>query len=340
MALSDLYQLDPVGATSNSNIAGSNVAENCPASGINNAIRALASITARAISYQSAAISSSVSTNLATASSGLAIAITGANAVNSFGVVPGEQPSAAVLRIVEFSSSASLSHGGSIFLTGGASRKTQPGDVGIYLHQGSSDRWKEIAFSRADGTLPVNSVSVTSISCLNLSAAGTVSATLLNVASVSATAIGFTTLNATSISASVVNAFGSFNVNGITTVQTLQRLTQYSSSQQAAAANLIPSDNTTPLSGEGALAFSQTVTPKNASSIIRISGLLNIGTGTAAQEPVAVLFRDTTCLGYSGVTTHRLRRCSKSDLISRKRPEALAPGHTVFATALELGTPH
>jgi hypothetical protein len=149
--LDDLYQLDPVGATSNSNLAGANIAELCLPSGINNAIRALASMTARAISYQSAAISSSVSTNLATASSGLAVAITGANAISSFGVVPGEQPSAAVLRIVEFSSSASLSHGTSLVLLGGASRRTQPGDVGIYLHQGSSDRWKEITFSRASG---------------------------------------------------------------------------------------------------------------------------------------------------------------------------------------------
>ena len=126
MALDTLFKLDPTSAVSNSNYAGANIAENCAPSGINNALRALGQMVAQQLCYQSSAISASVSTNIATTSTGLFMGITGANAINSLGTVPGEQASAAVLRILQFSSSASLSHGTALRLIGGASRKTQP----------------------------------------------------------------------------------------------------------------------------------------------------------------------------------------------------------------------
>ena len=58
--ISNPWAFDPVGPTSNSNVAGANIAELCAPSGINNAIRALAGMLAQATSYQSAALSSSV----------------------------------------------------------------------------------------------------------------------------------------------------------------------------------------------------------------------------------------------------------------------------------------
>lgn len=168
MALSDPFELDPTSPNSNSNYAGANIAEGCAPSGINNATRALGSMLAKATSYQSPAISSSVSTNIAAAGTGYYMAITGANAINSFGVVPGAQPGASPFRVLEFSSSASLSHGTHLILLGAASRKTQPGDVGIYVHEGSSDVWREILFNRADGTLATGAQTITSTAAGNL----------------------------------------------------------------------------------------------------------------------------------------------------------------------------
>lgn len=188
MALNNPFELDPTGPTSNSNFGGANQQEGCAPSTVNNAIRYLGLMLARATSYQSAAISASVSTNIAADGTGVYIPITGANAINSFGVVAGAQPGAAVIRILEFSSSASLSHGPSLLLRGGLSRKTQPGDVGAYIHEGTADVWREMFFSEADGRGTFGSLSASN---------GVFGGLTANSASISA-------FNATSISTSVL----------------------------------------------------------------------------------------------------------------------------------------
>ena len=162
MALNNPFELDPTGPTSNSNFGGANQAEGCAPSNVNNAMRYLGLMLARATSYQSPAISSSVSTNIAADGTGVYIPITGANAINSFGVVAGAQPGAAVIRILEFSSSASLSHGASLKLIGQASRKVQPGDISGLIHEGTSDVWREWLFSPSDGRWPLSSMTITS----------------------------------------------------------------------------------------------------------------------------------------------------------------------------------
>ena len=162
MALNNPFELDPTGPTSNSNFGGANQAEGCAPSNVNNAMRYLGLMLARATSYQSPAISASVSTNIAADGTGVYIPITGANAINSFGVVAGAQPGAAVIRILEFSSSASLSHGASLKLIGQASRKVQPGDISGLIHEGTSDVWREWLFSPSDGRWPLSSMTITS----------------------------------------------------------------------------------------------------------------------------------------------------------------------------------
>jgi hypothetical protein len=296
--LDDLYQLDPLGATSNSNIAGANVAELCLPSGINNAIRSLASMTIRAIGYQSAAISSSVSTNLATASSGLAVAITGANPISSFGLVPGEHPSAAVLRIVEFSSSASLSHSANLFLVGGVSRRTQPGDVGIYLHQGSSDRWKEITFSRADGGLPMDSLSVTTITNRSLSTSA-ISTVTLNAASASVTTIGIAILNSmTSLSSSTGN-FGIIKYGSTRLSEIYVQTVRVSSAASASTSNNIPFDTSVPQNSEGENLFSLSITPRNSASIIEIEGLIHVSHASTGVNLLATLHLDNAAGAFA-----------------------------------------
>jgi hypothetical protein len=289
MTLDRLWQLDATTATSNSNYAGANIAENCAPSGINNAVRHLGLMMARDLCFQAAAISSSVSTNIVTSSTGLYVPITGANAINSFGVVPGEQPSAAVLRILEFSSSASLSHGGSIFLTGGASRKTQPGDIGMYIHEGSGDQWREVMFSRATGSLPMDSLSVTTITNRSLSTSA-ISTVTLNAASASMTTIGISILNSmTSLSSSVGN-FTLLKVGGHGTIAQVVSDTEVT---YTTLGTLLPYDNTIPQNTEGDEVLSVAITPINASSILRIRAVLNVG-GGSGDVTSAALFVDTT----------------------------------------------
>lgn len=152
--LSDPFNLDPTSPTSNSNYAGANIAEGCLPGNLNNALRALGSFLALATSYQSPSISASVSTNVAASGSGYYQTLVGVGPINSFGTVPGQQPSASPFRILRFATSTSVSSGGSITLIGNASRKTTPGEVAAFIHEGSSDSWREI-FNTAGAQLNV-----------------------------------------------------------------------------------------------------------------------------------------------------------------------------------------
>jgi hypothetical protein len=267
MPLSTLYQLDPINPSSNSNYASANIEENCPAANINNALRALGQMVAQQLCYRST-LSASVSTNIAAASTGLHISILGSGAINSFGEVPGEQPGAAVLRILQFSDSASLSHGPSLQLIGNTSRRTQQSDVGGYIHTGTSDGWKELFYSRADGGLAADSISVTTITNRSLSTSA-VSTVTLSAASASVTAIaltGVTTLNANSISASI-GEFTTLRVGGHG-VLCQRYMRRYTAHTTISSSQAIPSDDTIPQITEGVELASITITPVNASSIL------------------------------------------------------------------------
>jgi hypothetical protein len=293
MPLSTLYQLDPTSAASNSNYAGADIAENCAPSGVNNALRALGQMVTQQLCYKSAAISASVSTNLATASTGLFLAVKGTSTINSFGTVPGEQPSAAVLRIVQFSSSASLVHSSDLLLLGQADRRTQPSDIGIYIHDGNTARWRELAYNRFDGsqlapsisatTLTAGSISASAVSAVNLRASGALSA-----ASASVTSIAFTTLQATSISASV-GAFGILKIAGseISTA-VAQVVTDTSVTYQSITTDL-PVDNSAPGSAEGDEVLSASITPTNASSTIEITVTALVGASSAGNVGMSLL---------------------------------------------------
>jgi hypothetical protein len=289
MALSTLYQLDPVNASSNSNYAGADIQELCAPSNLNNALRALGQMVAQQLCYKSAAISASVSTNIATASSGLYISILGSNPINSFGEVPGEQPSAAVFRFLQFSDSASLSHGPSLQLIGSTARRTQPGDIGGYIHNGSADGWKELFYSRAEGTLAADSVSVTTITNRSLSTSA-VSTVTLSAASASVTSIAFTSLQATSVSASV-GKFGVLNYAGTDVANLYIQAASTSSAASASTSSNIPFDTSAPANSEGENLFSLSFTPKNATSVIEIEALVWLGDQSGSSPAIISLFK-------------------------------------------------
>jgi hypothetical protein len=324
MTLDRLWQLDATNAASNSNYGGAAISENCAPSGINNALRALGVMIARDLAFQAAAISSSVSTNLATASTGLLVPVTGANPIASFGVVPGEQPSAAVMRFVQFSSSASLSNGASLRLIGNASRRTQPGDIGGYLHVGSADVWHEFLYNRADGALAADSLSVTTITNRSMSTSA-ISTVTLNAASASITAIGITALNSVnSISASVGN-FTLLEVGGHGTVAQVVR---DSDATYSSLTTDLPCDNSIPQITEGEEVLSVAITPVNASSTLRIRFMANLGASSASNVGAA-LFVDATAAALRATGT---RITSASGTTPIVLEHALTAGSTTART--------
>jgi hypothetical protein len=282
MALDALFKLDPVNPTSNSNFTGANISENCAPSGINNALRALGQMVAQQLCYQSAAISSSVSTNIATTSTGLLVPITGANAINSLGVVPGEQASAAVVRFLQFSSSASLSHGTALRLLGQASRKTQPGDIGGYIHVGSADVWHEFLWSRAadgDGNFASLSASIATFTTLNASSAS------------------ISHVTATSISASVIRVAGQqefprycfMAVNAGTQISITLTATQLTFAETFDVGGFFASNTWTPAAGKYRIQTHVTMDSLAVSDIASVA-ILEDGTSIAvsnAKSPVS-----------------------------------------------------
>jgi hypothetical protein len=290
MPLSTLYQLDPTSAASNSNYAGADIAENCAPSGVNNALRALGQMVAQQLCYKGSNISASVSTNIATASTGLYQAIAGSGNIASFGTVPGEQPSAAVVRILVYAggSSVSVSHSsGKITLLGGQSRDMRAGDVQGLIHEGSSDGWREFLFHREDGTPLAASISATTLTAGSISTSA-VSTVTLSAASASVTAIGFTSLQATSISASV-GAFGILKIAGseISTA-VAQVVTDTSVTYQSITTDL-PVDNSAPGSAEGDEVLAASITPTNASSTIEITATVMVGASSAGNVGMSLL---------------------------------------------------
>jgi hypothetical protein len=142
----DLFDFDETSAANNDNVQGANIAENCAPSGINNAIRGLASIVKRAVGSQGAAIPSAATTAIGAAGTALYTTITGSTAITSFGTV-----GAGTLRVVEFTGSLTLTHNAtSLKLPGGASIVTQAGDVAFMVSLGAGN-WKCLSYIRAAG---------------------------------------------------------------------------------------------------------------------------------------------------------------------------------------------
>lgn len=146
---SDLFDFDETTASNNDNVQGANIAENCAPSGINNAIRGLASIVKRAIGSQGSAISSAATTPIGAPGTALYTTITGTTTITSFGTV-----GAGTLRVIEFDGALILTHNAtSLVLPGGANITTAAGDIALMISKGSGS-WKCLDYIRASG-LPV-----------------------------------------------------------------------------------------------------------------------------------------------------------------------------------------
>src|SRR5688572_14972828 len=143
----DLFDFDETTAVNNDNVQGANIAENCAPSGINNAIRGLASIVKRAIGAQGSPISSAATTPIGAAGTALYATITGTTTITGFGSV-----AAGTLRILEFAGALTLTHNAtSLKLPGSANILTAAGDVGLFMSLGSGN-WKCLHYSKANGS--------------------------------------------------------------------------------------------------------------------------------------------------------------------------------------------
>lgn len=143
----DLFDFDEITASNNDNVQGANIAENCAPSGINNAIRGLASIVKRALGSQGTAIASASTTAIGAAGTALYTTVTGTTTIASLGTV-----GAGTFRMIEFTGALTLTHNAiSLKLPGSANITTAAGDVGFFLSLGSGN-WKCLHFSKGDGT--------------------------------------------------------------------------------------------------------------------------------------------------------------------------------------------
>ena len=96
MPFNSIHEYDANVASNNTNIGGSNIAEGCAPSGINNALRELARQVRAAVSNQGSDIASAATTDIG-AASGQYVKITGTTTITSLGTV-----NAGVMRWLEF----------------------------------------------------------------------------------------------------------------------------------------------------------------------------------------------------------------------------------------------
>lgn len=160
MAKNDLFDFDAVTAGNNSDVAGVSVAEGTLAGNLNDAIRALMCIIARAAGDQGSDIASSGTTAIAAAGTSLYAKVTGTTTITALGTV-----AAGTFRIIEFTGILTLTHNASsLILPGSINITTAAGDVAMFVSLGSGN-WKCVAYQTASGS-PVggfSSVTATSM---------------------------------------------------------------------------------------------------------------------------------------------------------------------------------
>lgn len=283
----DLFDLDETTASNNDNIQGANIAENCAPSGINNAIRGLASIIKRALGSQGSAIASAAMTAIGAPGTALYTTITGTTAITSFGTV-----GAGTFRIIEFVGALTLTHNAtSLKLPGSTNIVTAAGDVGFFLSLGGGN-WKCLHYQKASGA-PVGSIGTSQIS--------DDAVTYAKMQNVSATSrlLGRATAGTGNVEELTVGAGLEFS--GTQLNPSIGHVARYYDEYAANTdlSNTIPLDDTPPTNSEGTQILSRVATTTSNTQRVRIR-FQGFGEQTATGAAmIAALFRGPTCVQVS-----------------------------------------
>lgn len=133
---------------SNSDIDGINIAENCQAGNINDAIREIMVQVKEqlgGVNFKGADLASATTTDLSTAT-GNVIDITGTTTITGLGTVAAGQ-----VFILQFDGILTLTHNAtSLILPGAANITTAAGDIAVVVSEGSGN-WRCVSYQRSSG---------------------------------------------------------------------------------------------------------------------------------------------------------------------------------------------
>jgi hypothetical protein len=342
MPFNAIHEYDAAVAGNNTDIGGSNIAEGCAPSGINNALRELARQVRAAVANQGSDIASATTTNIG-AATGQYVRVTGATTITGFGTV-----NAGTMRWVEFTGALTLTHNASsLKLPAAANIATAAGDVGLFVSLGAGN-WKCLYFSKADGS-SIAGFTGTLTSTDAGAAEGPDFIADRNSASPAASDVigGFVmrgrdsaanvtdyarvrgriidAANGSEDGAAIISAMiggfetdilaigpgmqlgsptggdqgsGTINVdNGIykdgvlISSGVIQKVAVTTTATDSTAV-AIPADNTVPLNTEGKQLFSQSFTPRSASSTIVVEAIVLCSHGSTGADLAVALFKD------------------------------------------------
>lgn len=152
-------------AASNTAVGTANVDENCPPSGINNAIR-------QALAYivdwfmNTGTISSATTTDLGTKTQNY-LSVSGTTTITGFGT-----PTNKVEYTLTFEGALTLTHNAtSLILPGGANIVTAAGDVAVVKHEGSGN-WRCVSYTPATGVGALGGTTATAGKVLTANGSG------------------------------------------------------------------------------------------------------------------------------------------------------------------------
>ncbi|WP_374634066.1 hypothetical protein [Ferrovibrio sp.] len=241
-------------AASNTDVAGVNIAEGCPAANINNAIRRVMADVKRSVGTKGSDIASASSIDLG-AATGQFVDITGTTTITALGTV-----AAGTWRVARFTGTLTLTHNAtSLIFPGAADITTAAGDVAAFLSLGSGN-WVCATYERANG------LSVSAI----LAAINALSSTGL-IARTGAGAVAARTITGTSGEVAVSNGDG---VSGNPTLSLPTALTFTGKTVTGGTFSGITLSGTTTLPGSGSISSSGAITSGTGQNIAALGHIV------------------------------------------------------------------
>jgi len=145
MPINDIQSFSTT-ASSNADINGNDIAENCNPNGINNALRFLGKMLKEGLANRGSDITAASTTNIAATGTSISAKITGTTTITAFGTPDGNP-----IRIILWGAATPVTYNGtSMILMGGASKTYAAGDVSLFQHEGSGN-WRELLHSQISG---------------------------------------------------------------------------------------------------------------------------------------------------------------------------------------------